>query len=28
LGLTAIRSTAASLDEIYRDALHQSGLAA
>ncbi|MGH9267873.1 MAG: ABC transporter ATP-binding protein [Acidimicrobiales bacterium] len=28
LGLTAIRSVTASLEEIYRDALHQSGLAA
>ena len=28
LGLTAIRSVSASLDEIYRNALHQSGLAA
>jgi len=26
LGLTAIRSTQASLDEIYRAALHQAGL--
>jgi hypothetical protein len=28
LGLTAIRSVSASLDEIYRSALHGAGLAA